>query len=62
LILVLLNFEKVIDSVTVENIYIVMLQTLVIQGAFTKVEIGKKKWFPLEQMVGLCLLDSKLVC
>jgi hypothetical protein len=41
-IFVLLNLEKVIDNVTIENIYNMMLWTLVIQGGLTKVEIGKK--------------------
>ncbi len=34
--------EKVINGVTTGNIYNVMLQTLLIQGGLTKVEIGKK--------------------
>ncbi len=39
---ILLNLEKVTNGVIVENIYNVMLQTLVIQRGLTKVEIGKK--------------------
>jgi hypothetical protein len=38
---ILLNLEKVTNVVTIENIYNVMLQTLLIQGGLTKVEIGK---------------------
>lgn len=38
----MLNLEKVINGVTVEKIYNVLLRTLAIQGGLTKVEIGKQ--------------------
>jgi hypothetical protein len=41
-IYVLLNLERVINGVTIENIYNVMLQTLLIQGGLMEAKIGKK--------------------
>ncbi len=38
----MLNLKKITNGVTAENIYNVMLQTLLIQGGFIEVEIGKK--------------------
>ncbi len=40
-IFILLNLERVIDNVIVENIYNVMLQTLVIQGGLTKLRLER---------------------
>ncbi len=37
-----MNLEKVTNGVIAENIYNVMLQTLLIQGRLIEVEIGKK--------------------
>lgn len=41
-VFILLNFEKVNDSVHVEIIYGVMLNTLLIQGRLKKTKIGEK--------------------